>query len=174
MQRCGRRNTPHLKSHSSYELLAGENRVVLKIYVDTGANLKPILHLKPEVSFIRFMHDKEDLITGHLQQATPSIPTWNDWTQTWETKGFSWEEMNPSAKLSEIEKILGTNARKDILHLDSAYKDGAIAFLTSDKKDIIQNRSNLEITLGFRIFLFSSKEETELDEFLDYIERKLD
>jgi hypothetical protein len=60
---------------------------------------------------------------------------------------------------------LAKNNRRDILHLDSAYKGKVDCFLTSDKGDICRHYSKLEILLGFKIFHLPSQLE-ELRLFL--------
>jgi len=55
---------------------------------------------------------------------------------------------------ASIEKIVGVGGqhRRDVLHLDSAYKSGCSCFLTGDKTDILANREALSELLGLRFF----------------------
>lgn len=57
-----------------------------------------------------------------------------------------------SPKYEEILRIIGKQNRQDALHLDSAYKSHAQAFLTSDWQDVGRNRDELQKALGFPIF----------------------
>jgi hypothetical protein len=53
-------------------------------------------------------------------------------------------EMVESEKYSEIERIVGRDHRRDVLHIDSAYRSRCVCFFTRDKSDILKNRTQLE------------------------------
>jgi hypothetical protein len=65
-----------------------------------------------------------------------------------------------SPKHAEILRIIGSSkeTRNDALQLDSAYLSKAAAFTTSDKRDIVAHRAELEPLLGLRIFYFPDEE----------------
>lgn len=60
-------------------------------------------------------------------------------------------DISGSDRFDEICSIIGAAHRRDILHVDSAYKSGCSAFLTQDK-DILKHRTQLEEVLGIRFF----------------------
>ena len=66
-------------------------------------------------------------------------------------------DFTDSDLLPNITSIIGKTNRRDILHIDSAYKTGCQIFLTSDKKDIWSKRSDLEPLLSMKIFYSASE-----------------
>ena len=72
-----------------------------------------------------------------------------------------------SPKHAEIVRIIASSrdTRKDALQLDSAYLSKAAAFTTSDKRDIVAHRAELEPLLGLRIFYFPDEE----PDFLEWV-----
>jgi hypothetical protein len=77
-----------------------------------------------------------------------------------------------SSKYDEILRIVGSGpeTRSDTLQLDSAYLSKAAAFLTSDKRDIVANKSELEPLLRLRVFYFPDEE----PDFLDWVRKGSD
>ena len=76
-------------------------------------------------------------------------------------------DMIESEKLEDIRRIIRRANEKTIMapagligeetegyarHLDSAYKTGCRAFVTTDKQDILWHAAELEPLLGFRLF----------------------
>jgi hypothetical protein len=52
-----------------------------------------------------------------------------------------------------------------MLHVDSAFKQGCLAFVTPDQGDILKHKTELERLLGIR--LFHPDEWSDLEQFLD-------
>jgi len=87
---------------------------------------------------------------------------------TWETiPAERWSDFSGSDKYEAIVSVLGlANKRIDILHLDSAFKNGCEVFITNDKKDIWIKRTELEPLLNMRIFSVD-----EINDCIAYIEQ---
>jgi|GEM_PF-5448683 len=51
----------------------------------------------------------------------------------------------------DIKNTIGSQNRRDVLHVDSAYKERSDVFLTEDR-DILRVRNDLEKICGFKIF----------------------
>ena len=57
-----------------------------------------------------------------------------------------------NSKLPEIVAVVGGGRDIDARHLDSAYMTGCLAFLTSDRADILSKRDQLLSITGLRVF----------------------
>jgi hypothetical protein len=75
-------------------------------------------------------------------------------------------EMVESDKHVEIEKIVGRGNRRDILHIDSAYRTGCRCFFTRDRGDILSRRSELESLLGIQFF----HPDDDWEQFIDFLQ----
>ncbi len=78
------------------------------------------------------------------------VPTWNDF--------------RGSEHLEEIRRIIGPEHRRDALHVDSAYKTGCRAFVTTDG-DILKHSAELEHLLGIRFF-YPERDAAALRQFI--------
>jgi len=78
---------------------------------------------------------------------------------------FSIGEMVESDKHVEIERIIGRSNRRDVLHIDSAYRSGCVCFFTRDRGDILAKRTELESLLGIRFF----HPDDDWDRFSDFL-----
>jgi hypothetical protein len=74
-------------------------------------------------------------------------------------------EMVESDKHGEIERIVGRSNRRDVLHIDSAYRSGCICFFTRDRGDILAKRTELESLLEIRFF----HPDDDWDRFLEFL-----
>jgi hypothetical protein len=63
----------------------------------------------------------------------------------------SFSDYKGSKHLDEILAILGREHRRDALHVDSAFKSGCAAFVTTDS-DILNHKVKLSSLLGIRFF----------------------
>ena len=142
----------------------------IKVYVDSGANIKYLKKYSDNCVFFQFPYDSPDRPKKNRPEiAMASQLQWRDFNTTWEETDFSWESMHRSSVFPQILNILGKSNRRDALHLDSAYKHGVQLFLTSDKKDIWRNRKELERICNFNIFCSSD----EMQDIIAFIEGKL-
>ena len=57
-----------------------------------------------------------------------------------------------NSKLPELVAVVGGSSDMDARHLDSAYMTGCLAFLTSDRGDILSKREQLLLITGLRVF----------------------
>ena len=55
-------------------------------------------------------------------------------------------------RIQAIVQRKGSQNDYDVRHIDSAYKTGCGCFFTTDKRDILCRRSELESMLGMRFF----------------------
>ena len=80
---------------------------------------------------------------------------------------FAWADCGGSQHLAAIRQIIGPEHRRDVLHVDSAFKSGCACFVTVDQ-DILAKRQKLESLLGIRFF-HPEQDEAQLVEFLEGI-----
>lgn len=128
----------------------------IRMYLDNGASVKGFKEFHNQCHFIVSPYDHESArrndvkwelgIHSEVQSRDCNWP-WKDDTQ-------AWKDHSASPYLHEIYRIIGRDPRnrRDGLHLDSAYKSKVDMFLTSDKREIWNNRQELENLLGFKIF----------------------
>lgn len=125
----------------------------IKIYLDSGADITGIKSLHGQCIFFNAPYDSPD----RRKNITCSLPPisqaqWRDANWSWAEWNTPWDENIGSVYFTAIQKIIGKENRRDLLHLDSAYKEGVHCFLTADKKDIWTHRHLLERLLAFKIF----------------------
>ena len=128
----------------------------LKVYCEHGALTPKLKALQRErrIELIHFPYDSE-ATTKHISPtAVVSDAEWGDLN----VKGWSdlahvpnWDDFKGSEHLPEINRIVGLSNRRDALHVDSAYKSGCNAFITTDG-DILSHRERLQALLGIRFF----------------------
>ncbi|SRR5216683_3986936 len=126
---------------------------MVKIYCEPGA-LSPELRALQRAGAIELVHFPydPDLRTKDIApSATPSEAQWRDLNTTWDELGGSWDDFEGSEHHAAITKIIGAEHRRDILHMDSAYKSECAALITADS-DILDHTEELEALLGIRIF----------------------
>lgn len=138
-----------------------ENRFII-IYIDTGANIKFLKIYYDFCKFIAFPYDSNHRrkVSPRPLVATPSAAPWQDCHISWPEAKFPWSEFKGSKIYNELEQIVGKSNRQDILHLDSANKEQADIFLTSDKDDIWNHRQEIEKITSYKIFHTGSEEES--------------
>lgn len=148
-----------------------------RLYIDTGANINSLKEVYPYVEFYQFPYDSSNrnkrlIQNGTIKLATPSLLQWRDANVRWNESLFQFQECTPSERYADFKKILEQNSKKpieslrrDILHLDSAYKTGCKIFITSDNKDIVSKRKELEEIGNFKIF----RSPQETDALISYI-----
>ncbi|MDP3957954.1 MAG: hypothetical protein Q8Q36_00640 [bacterium] len=138
-----------------------------KVYCDTGGFARGLRSLEENDEIELLYYPYENKNKKIEKRALPSATTWNDMTRPWDEEVNSWEEYIGSEKFPELEKILSLNNRKDILHLDSAYKSRCQFFISSDKGDIYQKRNELFRLLNITVCLH-----TDLSKVIDAIKEK--
>lgn len=146
------------------------NNDKIKIYRDSGADIK---YLKPYYGicdFIQYPYDSEHRPKNKkMDLAIPSALFWEDANTTWGEMAFTWNECEGSDICHKIAELVNDKINKaDVLHLDSAYKSECHIFLTSDKGDIWNNRSILEQICSFKIF-YPKDEQQKIIEYIGYL-----
>jgi len=123
-----------------------------KVYCEHNAFREELWQLQKEgiIEIINFPYEQK--INKKHHRARPSKALWKDLNVPWNEMNWLWKEMDGSEKLEMIRKILGPRTRRDTLHIDSAYKEGCIAFLSRDRQHIISKAQELENLLGIRFF----------------------
>jgi hypothetical protein len=138
--------------------------MAIKVYCERNATRPWLTELERQgkIVLVQFPYD------GHnrrvRQRATPSVVTADSTYVTCDMM-IPINDMVESEKCEQIRRIIGKENEGDARHLDSAYKSGCGAFLTTDKADILQNTAALEPVLGFRLF----HPDEDHDRFLAFI-----
>jgi hypothetical protein len=151
-----------------------------KVYTERNAMRDWLVDLQREgkIELVLFPYDGHNPAGVH--RATPSVVTLDS---TWVTLDMTitFDDMVESEKFEDIRRIIrrknekrkmtpsgliGEKTEGDARHLDSAYKSGCRAFLTTDKGDILGHAAELEPLLGFRLF----HPDEDRDRFLAFIE----
>jgi len=76
-------------------------------------------------------------------------------------------DYSPSRHFEKILAIVGEKNRRDALHIDSAFKSGCIAFVTTDS-DFLAHAQELESLLGIQLFRPS-----DVKEIVRFVEGKV-
>jgi hypothetical protein len=140
----------------------------IKIYWDTGANIKFLKEHYGCCDFLQYPYDSSDRPKNKkMSLARPSNLPWKYAHSTWEESTFTWDECVGSELYSQITNVVGKSNERDILHIDSAYKSGCHIFLTSDKGDIWSKRADLEKICNLKIF--HSNDPKQHETILQYI-----
>jgi hypothetical protein len=141
-----------------------------RIYCEHGALTSELRELQRlgRIELVHFRYDPDSASGKIAPTATPSAAQWRDLNVSWgelKDMGTTWADFTGSQHLNKILEILGASNRRDALHVDSAFKDGCLAFVTGDK-GILKHRECLEELLGLRFFDPIS-EVAALREFID-------
>lgn len=135
-----------------------------KVYCEHGALTKEIRELgrRGRVALVHFPYDP-DSHTHKMGVATPSKARICDLNLPIEELPGCIADYDESSHFSEILSTLGKANRRDALHVDSAFKQECVAFVTRDS-DILNRRTQLERLLGIRFF--DPSEHRELEQFI--------
>ncbi len=144
---------------------------MLKVYCEHGALSKKLrAHQRAgRIELIHFPYDPDSRSKHLSPSAKPSEAQWRDMNVAWNESEATWDEHSGSAYLDDIKSIIGASHRRDVLHVDSAYKTGCKIFITVDN-DILSKKEELEPLLGMRIF-HPEMDEAELESYLDGLSR---
>jgi len=128
----------------------------MNIYIDRCSNFKKVKSLTKtfeengQVKLIQFPFEgANSKIQNH---GVPTQITWAECHSPWGKADYSWGDIKHTEKFPEIQKILGIDPQRDgdCRQLDTAYKNKASLFLTSDK-GVLKHKDALEPLLGFTI-----------------------
>lgn len=126
---------------------------MIKVYCDNGAFKKELISLEKQGVVEVVMFPYENLNRKIRSTGLPSEATFADLDNfTWGTLPGTFGDYAGSDKYTAIMSIIGRQHRRDVLHLDSAYKSECRCFLTRDKTDIYANQEALSNLLGLKIY----------------------
>ena len=134
-----------------------------KIYCEAGALTREIKKLGQSagVALVHFPYDPCSHTRKHTGIAIPSSAKIQDLNLPINDLPGAIADYSGSVHLAEILSILGKQNWRDALHVDSAFKQGCLAFVTPDKGDIMEHKTELERALGIRFFHASESSNLE-------------
>ncbi len=138
----------------------------MKVYCEHGAVSKSLrdLQRKGYVELVHFPYDPNSR-SGHLAPPdAPSAAQLRDLNVPICELPATLKDYTGSEHLSEILEILGSQNRRDALHVDTAVKNGCSAFVTRDN-GILAQKMRLENALRIRFFHPDTDQE-ELERFV--------
>ena len=139
----------------------------MRVYCEHSALHARLRGLQREgrITLVGFPYDPNSRSRPIRQLALPSRAQIGDLNLPIGDMKFSIGEMVESDKHVEIERIIGRSNRRDVLHIDSAYRSGCVCFFTRDRGDILAKRTELESLLGIRFF----HPDDDWDRFSDFL-----
>ena len=142
---------------------------MVRAYCEDGAFTPRLRKLQREgrVKLCKFPYDATGTKKPH-ELAQPSLANPENLHLPPEKITFAPEEFDGSDRYDEIRALIGGGDGRDVLHVDSAYKDGSDCFFTPDKGDILSKKDSLEGALGIRFF----HHEDDWDEFVEFLEQR--
>jgi hypothetical protein len=142
---------------------------MVRVYFEDGAFPSKLRRLQSDgrIKLFKFPYDTEGTKKSH-EVAKPSAAYPEDLHLPPEKIAFAPEEFDGSDKYDEIRNIIGDENRRDVLHVDSAYKSNCDCFFTPDKGDILSKKNALKDALGMHFF----HHEDDWDEFMSFLERR--
>ena len=142
--------------------------MIIKIYCDNGVTPKWLKKLKRkgQVELCYVPYENRASIP---KQVEPSLVEYNQAGFTYNEPSVTYNS-SPSDKYGSILQIVGGDKDFDVRHMDAAFKNKCVAFITSDKRAFINNkrREKLEKLLGIKIF-HQQEENKFLDNFKDIL-----
>ena len=84
---------------------------------------------------------------------------------TWDTVPDTWDDYKGSEKYKAISHIVGAQNRRDLLHIDSAFKSGCSVFFSRDS-DVLSKKHQLEQLLDMKI-LHPNKDWKKFQKMID-------
>lgn len=103
--------------------------------------------------------------------ANPSDATWDEIDYSWDELDYAPKDFTPSPHYKEIQDIIGKENRKDVLHIDSAFKSGSKCMFTRDDHFLSDGKKDkLESLLNIKLF-DAVKDKDKFMEFLKYYEQ---
>ena len=126
----------------------------MRVYCEHSALHAKLRGLQREgrITLVGFPYDPNSRSSSIRELAVPSKAQIGDLNLPIGEMKFHLGDMVESDKHVEIERIVGRGNRRDILHIDSAYRTGCRCFFTRDRADILSRRTELEALLGIQFF----------------------
>jgi len=131
----------------------------IKIYCEAGAMTTEVRNLKTlkNVELIGFPFESKNRRVFTASQ--PSELTSDNDFVTVDNANIRISDTDKSEKFDKIAKIIGENHYNDVRHIDTAYKENCLIFISPDKGDIIDKAIELEKLTGIKFFHPSNIEE---------------
>ena len=123
-----------------------------KVYCDTGGYRPELRELQDRglVELCTYVYEnKNRRVPG---RAPASNPTWEQGDSTWDQDNGDWNDYDRSEIWPELFQLVGSHNETDAKHIDSAYKGGCHALITSDKGDISSKSAAIFALTGVRVF----------------------
>lgn len=141
----------------------------MRIYCEHGALNERLRRLQNEgrITLVGFPYDPNSRSRAIRTLASPSRAKIGDLNFRIGDMKFPIGEMVGSEKHAEIESIVGRGNRRDVLHIDSAYRSRCACFFTRDRSDILAKRTELEALLPLRFF----HPDDDWEQFVDFLNR---
>src|SRR6266508_3761650 len=98
----------------------------MKVYCEHGAITAHLRALKRAgtVELVHFPFDPDSRSRHLAASAIPSEAQWRDMNSRWDEASSTWDGISGSEHLEAIRQIVGMQNRRDVLHVDSAFKSG--------------------------------------------------
>jgi len=126
----------------------------MKVYCENGALTPGLKALQKSgaIELINFPHDPNSWARAVSPTAKPSALQYRDMVLPLKVPiNCTYDELGVGSEMyPRILAIVGSDNRRDALHVDSAYKSGCRAFVTTDN-DILAHRMDLESLLSIAI-----------------------
>lgn len=124
----------------------------IKIYCEDGALTKEIKELRTTENIELFVFPFENKNRKVSRSNKPSMLTWDNKFITWDDTSIKFNDTDKSELFEGIAEIVGENHLNDIRHIDTAYKETCIIFISPDKDDIVSKAKALEKLTGIKFF----------------------
>ncbi len=127
---------------------------MLKVYCDTGGYRPELKEFERAGLLVLCNYPYENRNRQVTARVPSSAPTWEEGDSTWGTDDRgTWEDYeNQSSRWPKLLSLIGRSNLRDAKHLDSAFKGGCRAFLTSDLRDIASKSAEIRALLGIQVF----------------------
>jgi hypothetical protein len=138
----------------------------MKVYCEHGALTKALRELQGKgcVELVHFPYDPDSRSSQLVMPKLPSAAQRRDLNLPWADLPGTYQDYSGSEHFIEILEILGSQNRRDALHVDTAVKNGCAAFVTRDN-GILAQKARLETALGIRFF-HPDTDRHELEQFV--------
>jgi hypothetical protein len=124
-----------------------------KVYCDTGGYRSELRVLQENGVVELCTYEYENKNRRVAKRAPPSNPTWKQGALPWQRGAEgTWDDYQGSQLWPQVLELIGRNNLTDAKHLDSAYKAGCSALITSDKDDIASQADAILALTGIRVF----------------------
>lgn len=149
---------------------------MIKVYCDNGVFNKILRALEKQGMAEVVMFPYENRNRKARATGLPSNVQFRDLDNLdrWDDLPGTFGDYTGSDKYASIKEIVSRQHRRDVLHLDSAYKSGCSCLFTSDKDDIYASREALFELLDIKIYLHDHS--VDWENFLAFVDehRELD